>query len=249
MAFDRAELDKLERRELHLTILSAVIVLILASGVALLMYPLVFVHVDPVNKWTPRIAFFGFCTLSLLFVGYLLDRHSTVRDLKRRLLEELNRNLQLRDQASVDVLQTIPDMNHFQHRLTLEFRRAASQKSALSLLLVQVTLEDDEANMPAGKTALGEAARALARKLRPTDSIYQFGTGLFGVILPELSPEMARQLALRVGEFLRSVGETAKFSSQVLQYDYPKDVASVQELEEIVDSLLPGARTLPVDAG
>ena len=68
------------------------------------------------------------------------------------------------------------------------------------------------------------------------------------MILPELSPEMARQLALRVGEFLRSVGETAKFSSQVLQYDYPKDVASVQEMEEIVDSLLPGARTLPVDA-
>jgi len=248
MAFDRAELEKLERHELQLTILSALVVLILASGVALFMYPLVFVHADPANKWTPRIAFFGFCTLSLLFVGYMLDRHFTVRDLKKRLLEELNRNVQLRDQASVDVLQTIPDMNHFQHRLTLEFRRAASQKSALSLLLVQVTLEDSEANTPAGKTALGEAARALARKLRPTDSIYQFGTGLFGVILPDLSPETARQLTIRVGEFLRVVGETAKFSSQVLQYDYPKDVASVQEMEEIVDSLLPGARTLPVDA-
>ena len=248
MSFNRAELDNLERRELQLTVLSAVIVLILAGGAALLMYPLVFVHPDPDNKWNLRIAFVGFCALSLLFVGYLLDRHFTVRELKKRLLEELNRNLQLRDQANVDVLQTIPDLSHFSHRLAQEFRRATAQGHSLSLLLVKVTLEDSDPSSLQGKNALGEAARAIARRLRPSDSIYQFGTGLFGVVLPELEPEIAHELSLRVEEFLLAVGETSKFSSQVLLYSYPKDVSSVQEMQEVVSALLPGNQTLPAEA-
>ena len=57
---DRQELDRLERRNLQLTILSAVFVLILAGGLAAFMYPLVFVHVHPDEntKWTMRVAFF-----------------------------------------------------------------------------------------------------------------------------------------------------------------------------------------------
>ncbi len=62
---NRAELDRLEKRELQLTILAAVFVLVLAGGLAAFMYPLVFLH--PVgNKWALRVAFFGFCGLTLL---------------------------------------------------------------------------------------------------------------------------------------------------------------------------------------
>jgi hypothetical protein len=54
---NRTELDKLERRELQLTILAAVYVLVQAAGLAVFMYPLVFIH--PMgNKWTLRVAFF-----------------------------------------------------------------------------------------------------------------------------------------------------------------------------------------------
>src|SRR6202165_5209234 len=92
---NRTELDKLERRELQLTILATAFVLVQAAGLAMFMYPLVFLH--PVgNKWTLRVAFFGFCVLTLLFVGYLLDRHRTVRKLKQQILEELERNLEPR---------------------------------------------------------------------------------------------------------------------------------------------------------
>jgi hypothetical protein len=85
---NRAELDRLESRELQLTILAAVFVFILAAGLATFMYPLVFLH--PVgNKWTLRVAFFGFCALTILFVGYLLEHQRTVRKLKQHLLAEL----------------------------------------------------------------------------------------------------------------------------------------------------------------
>jgi len=132
VALSRKELDHLERRELQLTILAAVIVLVLASGLAAFMYPLVFLH--PVgNKWTLRVAFFGFCGLTFLFVGYLLERQRTVRQLKQQILTELERNVTLQQQASVDLLHSMPDQNHFWDRLTMEYRRAMTmQKRSLS---------------------------------------------------------------------------------------------------------------------
>src|SRR6266478_2230663 len=84
---NRQELERLERRELQLTIMAAVFVFILASGLAVFMCPLVFVHPDTANRWTLRVAFFGFCALTLLFIGYLLERQSTVRKLKQQILE------------------------------------------------------------------------------------------------------------------------------------------------------------------
>jgi hypothetical protein len=128
---NRKELDDLERRELQLTILAAVFVLVLASGLAF-MYPLVFLH--PVgNKWTLRVAFFA----TLLFVGYLLERQRTVRQLKQQILAELERNVTLQQQASVHLLHSMPDQSHFWDRLTMEYRRAMTMQETLSLLLLK----------------------------------------------------------------------------------------------------------------
>jgi GGDEF domain-containing protein len=248
MQFNRAELDKLERHELQLTILSAVIVLVLAGGVALLMYPLVFVHPEEGSKWSSRGAFFGFCVLSVLFVGYLLDRHRTVRRLKQSLLEELDRNLRLRDQANVDLLHTIPDLNRFQDCLAMEYRRAASMQKALTLLVIKLKLSRDDPDSNEGRVALGEAARAIAKKLRGTDSIYMFGPGLFGLVLPETDTKIAKVIALRLEEVLRAVGSSNAFSFEVLLYNYPDDVTSAHEFEKVVSSLLPASQLWPADA-
>ena len=100
---NRKELDHLERRDLQLTILAAVFVLVLAGGLAAFMYPLVFLH--PVgNKWTLRVAFFGFCALTVLFVSYLLERQRTVRQLKQQILAELERNVTLQQQCPRDIV-------------------------------------------------------------------------------------------------------------------------------------------------
>jgi hypothetical protein len=91
------------------------------------MYPLVFVHPEE-NKATMRVAFFGFCALTLLFVGYLFDRQRTFTKLKQHLLAELERNVTLQLQASADLLNSMPDQNHFWDRLSMEFRRALTME-------------------------------------------------------------------------------------------------------------------------
>ena len=235
--FNRAELDHLERREWQLTILSAVFVFVLAAGLAAFMYPLVFDHPDG-NKWTMRGAYFGFCGLTLLFISYLIDRQGMVRKLKQQLLEELERNIEISHQASVDVLQSMPDISHFWDRLTMEFRRAVATQKTLSLLLVKA--KPAKAG-PAGdeSTAGVDAAKAMARRLRPTDSIYRLGKDLFGVVLSETDPDSAQCVALRLQESLQAVRAKSGGTYDINCYNYPEQVQSAHEMEDIVKSLLP----------
>jgi hypothetical protein len=235
---NRQELDRLERRELQLTIMAAVFVFVLASGLAVFMYPLVFVHPDIGNKWTLRVAFFGFCALTLLFIGYLLERQRTVRKLKQQILEELERNIELRLQASADLLHTMPDINHFWDRLTMEYRRAMTMQKNLSLLLVKAKLSAPAAGTDA-TSALGDAAKAMSRKLRPTDSIYRLAPEIFGLVLPETDTLNAKRIAVRLQEELQSVRAKHGGTFETTVHNYPEDAQSSHELEDIVKSVLP----------
>jgi len=235
---NRAGLDRLEKRELQLTLLAAVFVLVLAAGLAVLMYPLVFLH--PVgNKGMLRAAFFGFCALTLLFVGYLLERQRTVRQLKQQLLEELERNATLQQQASVDLLQSMPDLNHFWDRLTMEYRRAMTMQRTLSLLLVRGKPEAGPEKTSDENAAWSDAAKAMSRKLRPSDSIYRLAPDLFALVLPETDAASAKRVAARLQEELQAIRGKHGKTFVITSHNYPEHVHSAHELEDIVKSLLP----------
>ena len=244
---NRTELDKLERRELQLTILASAYVLVQAAGLAVFMYPLVFLH--PVgNKATLRVAFFGFCALTLLFVGYLLDHQRTVRKLKQQVLTELERNVTLQHQASVDLLQTMPDQNHFWDRLTMEYRRAMTMQKTLSILLVKAKAANASAKVdrPTVATenersseAWSDAAKAMSRKLRPTDSVYRLSPDLFALVLPGTDGLNAKRVAVRLQEELQEVRAKHNLAFDITAHNYPEHVSSSHELEDIVKSLLP----------
>jgi len=234
---DRQELDRLERRGLQLTILSAVFVLVLASGLAIFMYPLVFVHPEG-NKWTMRVAFFGFCALTLLFVGYLFDRQRTFHKLKGQLLAELERNVALQVQASADVLKSMPDQNYFWDRLTMEFRRAMTMQKTLSLIVAK-SKPGPRASVNEQNAALSDAAKAMSKKLRPTDSIYRLSDDVFGIVLPETDTLNAKRIAVRLQEELQGVRARYGSTFELAAHNYPEHVKSAHELEDIVKSMLP----------
>jgi GGDEF domain-containing protein len=236
---NRKDLDQLERRELQLTIFAAVFVFVLASGLAVFMYPMVFVHADENNKWSLRVAFFGFCALTLLFLGYLFDRQRTVRNLKQHLLEELERNIELRLQASADLLHTMPDINYFWDRLTMEYRRAKTMERTMTLVLVKAKPGASSADVTDNTAGLGDAAKAMSRKLRPTDSIYRLAPDFFGLVLPETDTLNANRIAMRLQDELQSVKTKHGLSFETTVHNYPEHVKSAHELEDIVKSLLP----------
>ena len=236
--YKREELDRLGRRERQLGVLAAVFVFILAGGLASFMYPLVFLHPEG-NKWTLRVAFFGFCALVLLFEFYLLDHHRTVSKLKQQLLEELERNTALRHQANVDLLQSMPDLHHFWDNLTMEHRRAMTSEKTLSMILVHAKAGEHGGARSDLTETLGDAAKAIARKLRPTDSVYRLSGDLFGLLLPETDALNAKRVAVRLQEQLQSAVGGHGFAFDIKVFNYPENAKSAHELEGFVKSLLP----------
>ena len=122
----------------------------------------------------------------------------------------------------------------------MEFRRALTMQKTLSLLLVQAKAtggpakpdQDDDA-------AWRDVAKAMSRKLRPTESIYRVGPDIFGLVLP-MNGFTECQAHCR-----RSPGGAAEVRAKytkvfdVTPHNYPQDVQSAHELEDIVKSLLP----------
>jgi GGDEF domain-containing protein len=234
VAFNLTELDKLERRERQLTVLAAVVVLVMAAGTALLMYPLVFVHPEPAEKLPLRFAFFGFCLLSLLIAAYLLDRQRTFRNVKQQLVSQLQKNVELQNQGNADLLRTIPSLNHFQDRLAMDFRRAATMQRTLSVLGVKIVFAESSAGANEHAAALSDAARAIARIMRPTDSIYLLDPTSFGLVLSDTDTATANHLDARLQQSLKRVGASNSFSFETFVCNYPDHAKSAHELEEAV---------------
>jgi GGDEF domain-containing protein len=246
VSMNRRDLDHLERRELQLMIVAAALVLVLAGGLAAFMYPLVFVHANENNKWTLRVAFFGFCALTLLFVGYLVNRQRTVSALKQNLLEDLERNIELRVHACADLLQTMPTLIHFWDRLAMEYRRATTMQRTLTLLLVKVQPGPRSLDEADNAKAWGDAAKGMSRRLRPTDSIYRLAPELFGIVLPQTDTSNANRIAMRLQGELQEVGVRHGFSFATAVHNYPAHVNSENQLEAVVKALLPEKEELLV---
>lgn len=235
---NQKELKNLQKRELQLSILAAVFVLVQAGGMALLMYPMVFLHPEEGNKLTMRIAFAGFIVLTLLFVTYVFDRQRTMRKLKRHLVEEMERNTELRNQANVDLLHGLADLNHFQDQLSMDFRRAMSTQKPLTMIAVTVNASASLTSEKENTAALGDAVKGIARTLRPTDTIYQLAHGVFAMMIPGGDSSTARRIEMEIEQALSSIG-SGRFSFEITTCNYPEQVESAHEMEDVVASLLP----------
>ncbi|MFB3920881.1 MAG: GGDEF domain-containing protein [Terriglobia bacterium] len=238
--FDHVDPRSLDRREWHLWTLALGMIVILSSGMALLMYPTAFSDPLILTGTTLRKVFFGFCGLSVLTVGYLVDRQITLRTLRRQLVEQERRVRDLRQEASIDFLATLPGFTHFQDRLAMEYRRASGSRQSLSLLVIDLKPSRDLTHTAEVSTAFGDAAKALTRKLRGEDSIYCFAPGAFGIVLPGVSVSDAYRVVSRLEDGLNdAAGASSRFSFDIRVVTYPDHVVSAREMEDVVRSRLP----------
>jgi hypothetical protein len=230
----------LERREMQLILCACSVIILLAGGLALFMYPVVFSQTALAPTRTMSVAFFGFCTLSILLALYLLDRQATIGRLRQQIGEERRRSSEAMKQASADLLDALPDFSSFQDQLAMEYRRDAAAKQNLSVLVITTRVRETLAEPSLKMSFLGDAAKAIARKLREQDSVYLLAYGIFGVILPGLNRLAAQRVSARLVEGLTdAAGVTNRFSFKVDAITYPEQVASARDLELAVTDLVP----------
>jgi GGDEF domain-containing protein len=235
--FDKVDPKTLDRRHWQLSMLSLGMIVVLGVGMALLMYPAVFGSNATSGGHTTRTLFFGFCTLCVLVVAYLLNRQYVVHQLRKNLVDQKTEMVQLRQEASADLLGTVPGFSHFQDRLIMGFRRATQTGEPLSLVLVRLKpshMFDSPAEV---SVALGDAARVLLRKLRTDDSLYHLSSAAFAMVLPNTGGADMNQVASRVAEGLADAsGASNRFTFDLQVVNYPEQASSAYEMERIADT-------------
>jgi len=235
--FDHIDPRTLEQRDAELWIMAITMIGILAGGMALLMYFS--------SLWSPvlpkgislREIIFSFCVLSLLLVAYLVERQLTVRHLRMQLREERARTARLLGQASADLLETLPDLDQFQARLKLEFSSAVTFKQPLSLVLT--VLKPSRQVLESGETSMviADAVKATVRMLRGEDTVYLLAPGVFGILLPGVLEEDGERVAERLRErLLDASGANNRFAFSVQVINYPRQVASISEIDDLIKS-------------
>jgi GGDEF domain-containing protein len=234
---NRVEADNLERSEMQLGIFVAVTVVVLAVGMAVLMYPVVFSHQTPGDR-TMRIAFWGFCALCVLLTVYLWDRHATIGRLRREMAEGRRQIAETRRQASVELLKTMPNFRSFQDRLPMEFRRMATTTEKLSIVVIKLQFPPDHSSPSETASALGDAAKVIGRKLREQDSVYILAPACFGAVLPGMDLSTAERVCARLSEGLAdAAGAIHRFQFELKVVNYPAHASSAHELQHAVSGL------------
>jgi len=89
-------------------------------------------------------------------------------------------------------------------------------------------------------SALGDAAKAVSRKLREQDSIFILRPAYFGVILLGVDKVGAQRFTARIAEGLSdAAGANDRFSFKIEAISYPEQTTSQHDLELAVSGLLP----------
>jgi GGDEF domain-containing protein len=229
--FDRIPSASLERREMQLILTASLAIVILAGGLVLFMYPVVFSPNAPPNRPLAS-AFVGFCLLSILLAGYLVDRRKIIQELRNQIAEDRMRSSHAQKQASADLLQALPNFDSFQDRLPMEYRRAVSAKYALSVFVIAIQLHAGLTKTTGATSALGDAAKVICVKVREQDSIYVLTAGYFGAILLGVGVSIAQQICTRVSEGLKDVvGPRNRFTFRINAFRYPEQASGAHDLE------------------
>jgi GGDEF domain-containing protein len=237
--FDKVNQQTLDRRDRQLFILAMVMILILGGGMALLMYPAVFVKAPATPAPPSRVLFFGFCGLCLIMVTYLGNRQFVVQQLRSKLREEREQMAALLEQSSAELLGTLMGFSHFQDRLIMDFRRSTQTQEPLSLILVRLHPSKLFKEGPPSRVALADAAKVLSRKLRTEDSLYRLSSEVFGIVLPDAGGAAAQQAADRLMESLADAsGASNRFTAEIQVVNYPEHVTTASEMERRASSLI-----------
>ena len=225
----------LECSEKHLWGLALGTIFAFTVGIALLVYPSLFLQPVMLAGGTVRKLFVGFCVLASLLFLYLLERHFLITRLRRQLKEEKKKARLAHDESTTSVLATLPKFKEFRNRVALEYHRAEHTGQCLTLLLVALTLRRDLAEKAEARDIIEKAAQAMVRKLRGEDAVYWISETSFCTVLPGVGNETARLISGRVSEGLHAAsGFGIRYSFEARTLNYPTDVQNELGIDALV---------------
>ena len=235
----RANLQKIERRDLWVWGNAVIIILALAVTVFSLSSYLVgkktFLGVD--ETLAVRIL----VTLVLVFTGQIIFQHLSFRRLQRELAEQQIQAEVFRRLAMFDPLTGLYNRRFAEQRLKAEIAR--SERKGHPLIVVLIDLNDfkqinDTYGHQAGDTVLKEFAKRLNRATRGSDLAARWGGDEFMMLLVDCEPPQLPAILARLDNFsIEAQGRELPIAHAVGWKSYQRG-ENMSELIERADRML-----------
>lgn len=172
-----------------------------------------------------------------------IDLQKCVRD-GLRIYQYASENEELRKLVWTDALTGVANHRYFWERLESEFSRSKRFDRTLSLMMIDVDdfkKFNDRHGHQEGDRVLRNVAQCLENNKRSMDTVARYGGEEFAVILPEVTHELAIDIAKR---HLKKTFEQTQISVSIGVATYPMDAQTTTELVHAADMALLKAKSL-----
>ena len=201
----RSEIDSIQSRFFHLLSITTLVMLALATGMAIRVLPRVIWNLRASqNEWLylPQLVC-GLLALVGLLSWYVLQQRMHLRNTQQQLIRELVRRETAERLAVIDPLTEIYNRRYIMRAIASEVARADRQNSKFSFLMIDVNgfkAANDSLGHPTGDRILRELVQLLQKTLRTSDVISRYGGDEFLVLLIDADEAMAARAVERLQE-------------------------------------------------
>ncbi len=180
--------QSLEDRDLQLWSIAALVVVVLAAGIAMLLFPNVMWNNRVLRadaRYVPQLLY-GLITLVILFNAYLLKQRLTLRRTRQELVHQLIYTRAVEQLTLTDPLTKTFNRRYLDEVISKDVQRAGRLGTKLTFVMIDV---DDFKGVNTrfghlmGDRLLNEVANVLRHTFRGSDTIIRYGGDEFLIVL------------------------------------------------------------------
>jgi diguanylate cyclase (GGDEF)-like protein len=199
----RKEIDSVQGHFSHLLSLTVLVMLVLATGILLRIYPRLFwtlQNSDFERGYLPQLLVGLFFLVGLLSC-YVLEQRRRLKRTQERLIEELIRRETAERLAVMDPLTELYNRRYIMQAMARETRRADRQNQKLAFLMIDINdfkSVNDSFGHLIGDRILRELALLLQSTFRTTDIVSRYGGDEFLILLVDAEEKEATRAVERL---------------------------------------------------
>lgn len=166
-----------------------------------------------------------------------------LRDQIAQLVWNLVLKERMKSQSQVDGLTGLLSYSYFQSALEREIARTEQHAGSVTVMILDINhLQDINQNLghQAGDDAICHLASTVRRSIRGLDTVARYGGDEVVVILPEITPKAAQEVAKRFLEGLQTVipEQLSHLSVSIGHATYPDDAKNKEKLLKLAEQAL-----------
>ena len=201
------QLSQLERRDWELWLIVSLTGILVAAGLAAILFPAAFLKHDNMHfeVTVSRPLATGLFTLLALLNTYLVTKRLEIRRLREQLLSSTIQQELIRQQSFTDPLTEIYNRRSLEEIAGRFISHARRLKNPLSLLLIDVDRFKDVNTTfghLTGDVVLADTASLLKSSVRGSDAVFRYGGDEFVIILADTSRSGAAKVIERIRAYL-----------------------------------------------